>query len=273
MQHGHNNRGAFYLDDQQQQQQQQHGYANAYGGNSNNNNNRGAFYYAGPPQPRQQQQPQHGRYMGGPDQLPYHGQGLAMVPPPPPEGGPTLNYVGWGGQAIQENSQSRVPWFGRSRSKYSRYKGQGGKDEGQGRGHWDCNFFTPATAAAAFARPLEDAMTIEELVAFIQKLPKRDALPEAVYSALYHLDSRAVALVLKDLSKLGMEKRAVELFDYLRRLGERHALRVLCDVYTFTAMISLCIYQQDVDRAMGTYTHGGVGHGGFAAAVDHARAD
>lgn len=84
----------------------------------------------------------------------------------------------------------------------------------------------------------------------VQKLGPREPIPEAVFKAMHHLDSRAVALLLKDLSRVGKDKRAVELFDWLRSLGERHPSRSLCDVYTYTAMISMCIYQQDVDRAM-----------------------
>jgi len=156
--------------------------------------------------------------------------------------------MGWGGQALQGGSGYRVPWFGRNRVKNPRPKGQG-KEEARGRA-WDNSYTAPAPAATAFARAPEDAMSVEELVVYIQKLPKRDALPDKVIRALFHLDSRAVALLLKDLSRVGLDKRAVELFDYLRSLGDRHVLRGLCDVYTYTAMISLCIYQQDVDRAM-----------------------
>ena len=57
-------------------------------------------------------------------------------------------------------------------------------------------------------------------------------------------------LLPQDLSRVGADRRAVELFDQLRALPERHALRPLCDVYSFTAMVSMCIYQQDVERAL-----------------------
>ena len=67
---------------------------------------------------------------------------------------------------------------------------------------------------------------------------------QQVFQALFHFDSRATALLFKDLSKAGVGQRAVELFDWLRRLEENHALRSLCDVYTYTAMIAQCIYQQ-----------------------------
>jgi pentatricopeptide repeat domain-containing protein 1 len=87
------------------------------------------------------------------------------------------------------------------------------------------------------------------VVALARRAPHGEPLPDRLRDALRHLDSRAAALLLKDLSKAGLDERAIELFDWLRALPERHPLRALCDVYTYTAMISLCIYQQNVDRA------------------------
>jgi len=55
-------------------------------------------------------------------------------------------------------------------------------------------------------------------------------------------------VLLKDLSKLGLGNRAVEIFDTIRH-SDSQDFQNLCDVYTYTAMISMCIYQQDVDRA------------------------
>lgn len=155
--------------------------------------------------------------------------------------------MGWGGQAIQENTGYRVPWFGRN-TKFPRAR----KPDCKGRGNGDK--LQPAQGAypSSYSRapPNEGVTSAEELLAFIQKLPRKDPLPEKAFRALYHFDSRAVALLLKDLSRVGMDKRAIELFDYLRALDENHVLRPLCDVYTFTAMVSMCIHQQNVDRAM-----------------------
>ena len=65
-----------------------------------------------------------------------------------------------------------------------------------------------------------------------------------VFQALCSFDSRATSLLLKDLSKAGAAHRAVELFDWLRSLDEGSPWQSLCDVYTYTAMIAQCIYQQ-----------------------------
>lgn len=169
------------------------------------------------------------------------------VPPPLPQ--PTSSYVGWGGQAIPENGNYRVHYFGRNRNKgpHQRQRG-GGKVDFVRAG----DSLTAAGAHCVFgsAKSPEDAMSVEEAVKFVQRLPKAEPLPDRLFKALYSLDSRAVALLLKDLSKAGLDYRAVELFDWLRALGEKHALRQLCDVFTYTAMIYLCIYEQAVDRAM-----------------------
>lgn len=44
--------------------------------------------------------------------------------------------------------------------------------------------------------------------------------------------------------------RATELFDWIRALEDGHPLQTLLDVYSYTAMISLCITEHDVDRAL-----------------------
>jgi pentatricopeptide repeat protein len=122
---------------------------------------------------------------------------------------------------------------------------QDGKDYG---GHGLSQMSGPSYVPGV--RDPEDAMSVEEVVQLLKRLPKSEPVPERAQRALYHFDSRAVALLLKDLSKAGQDGRAIELFDWLRQLPDRHLLRALCDVYTYTAMISLCIYQQNIDRAM-----------------------
>lgn len=42
----------------------------------------------------------------------------------------------------------------------------------------------------------------------------------------------------------------MELFDWVRALDEGHPLQSLLDVYPYTAMISLCINEHDVERAL-----------------------
>jgi len=47
-----------------------------------------------------------------------------------------------------------------------------------------------------------------------------------------------------------MSKRAVELFDWLRGLEDGHELGALCDVYTYTTMVSQCGSHQQLRRAL-----------------------
>eukprot|EP00798_Chlamydomonas_sp_ICE-L_P016766 gene16766-23041_t len=167
------------------------------------------------------------------------------------EAAPSNSYVGWGGQAINDNQSFRVPWFGRNRPKgvMPSRGGNKGHEGGRTRGTWDSNYVAPAPAASAYSQP-SDAMSVDEVVHLVRSLPKWEGLPDQVYRALYHLDSRAVSTLLKELSRRVSDKRAVELFSYLQDLSEHHVLRPLCDVYTYTTMISLCNYTHNVDRAM-----------------------
>ena len=162
--------------------------------------------------------------------------------------------VGWGGQAIQDSSGFRVPWFGRNRNNSQgrgRGRGRGGSDYIQrgGRGLRKTWSSGPAPEHVNVDAG-NQGMTVEELVQFLQGLNRTQPIPDSAYQALFHFDSRATASLLKDLSKAGLTNRAAEVFDWLRKLEAGHPLHSLCDVYTYTAMISMCIYQQAVDRAM-----------------------
>jgi pentatricopeptide repeat domain-containing protein 1 len=194
--------------------------------------------------------------------------------------------LGWGGaQLPQELSSARAPWFGRSKKAQQgghrqRGGGGGGGGGGQRGGGGGAAAAAPGAApggapaggasspgggggspsaaagggaAGAGAPPAAspDALSVDDAVALVKRTPRGDPLPDRVLRALRHLDSRAAALLLKDLSKAGLERRAVELADWLRALPEGAPLRALCDVYTYTAMISLCLFQQNVERAMG----------------------
>lgn len=67
-------------------------------------------------------------------------------------------------------------------------------------------------------------------------------------SSLSGLDSRAVAALLKELAKTGNVHRAQEFFDYILGLGDQHEAARLCDVFTYTAAISICNNDQQVSR-------------------------
>ena len=96
----------------------------------------------------------------------------------------------------------------------------------------------------------EDALSVEDVAGFVRSVPEGQMIPDRVYQALTSFDFRTASVLLKDLSKVGLGRRAFELFDHIWELDPEHALRRLWDVYTYTAMISMCIYQQNVDRAL-----------------------
>jgi pentatricopeptide repeat domain-containing protein 1 len=41
----------------------------------------------------------------------------------------------------------------------------------------------------------------------------------------------------------------LQVFDFLRNLPAEHSLASLCDVFTYTAMVSMCVDQQELSRA------------------------
>jgi pentatricopeptide repeat protein len=93
-------------------------------------------------------------------------------------------------------------------------------------------------------------LTVEDLLRIIVSLPPNEPVINAIAPGLAHLDSSALAALLKELSKQGFVKRAVELFDWLRGLDDTDELKNLCDVYTYTTMISTCTHQQQLRRAL-----------------------
>jgi len=201
--------------------------------------------------------PNAGPWMGGfPGQ-----QGLPATPHvqafqaqfAPSVGDASIDAVGWGGQAIPDNNGYRAPWFGRSPGKGGNARGGRGKGRHSGndhrgqqrnKGRWNGNRSSNESSSAS-----DDVMTLEDMVALVRSCRNDQPLCHEVYRGLRHFDSRTCSGLLKDLSKMGLGNRAMQIFDGLRESGAQD-LRALCDVYTYTAMISMCIYQQNVDRAL-----------------------
>ncbi|KAL4442119.1 hypothetical protein ABPG77_011380 [Micractinium sp. CCAP 211/92] len=185
---------------------------------------------------------------------PPHANGYGMaVPVSTPA--PQQHSMGWGGQAIPENGTFKAPWFGKSRG---RGGPAGGRGRGRGRGG-HAGSAGPSSGRRGSRRGYDgggglggppDELSIDSLVALVGAIPASQPISDTVYQALFQLDGRACALLLKDLSKAGLQFRATELFDWIRALDDGHPLQSLLDVYSYTAMISLCITEHDVDRAL-----------------------
>eukprot|EP00798_Chlamydomonas_sp_ICE-L_P031556 gene31556-6743_t len=93
-------------------------------------------------------------------------------------------------------------------------------------------------------------VTVDDLLQVVKKLTPNESAVEAVEHGLLQLDSSAAAAFLKELSKQGGVNRAVEVFDWLRKLPTNHELAHLCDLYTYTTMISQCGSHQQLRRAL-----------------------
>eukprot|EP00983_Pelagomonas_calceolata_P091250 1157521-Pelagomonas_calceolata.AAC.3 len=82
--------------------------------------------------------------------------------------------------------------------------------------------------------------------------PHTPCFDTAVASGLGTLDSRSAAVFIKQLAQANMVNRAWELFNSLRALqaaGKTSELLSLLDVYSYTAMISLCSNNREVALA------------------------
>ncbi|WIA41856.1 hypothetical protein OEZ86_009182 [Tetradesmus obliquus] len=91
---------------------------------------------------------------------------------------------------------------------------------------------------------------VEEFAWAVRRSPAGEALDRQMLSdGLLNLDSRGLAALLKELARGRHGRRARELFDFLRALPPDHQLSQLCDVFTYTAMVSLCVDQQELSRA------------------------
>ncbi len=81
---------------------------------------------------------------------------------------------------------------------------------------------------------LPGQLTVEDLVAMVQRLPPGVSAIPTVAQGLHSLDSRACAALLKDLSKNGLPHHALTIFDWLQSLPSENELSGLCDVFTYT---------------------------------------
>lgn len=134
------------------------------------------------------------------------------------------------------------------------------------------------------------SLQVEGLIKMVQQLPAAAPVIEAILPSLHYLDSRALAALLKGLAKAGLGQRAVDIFDHLRCAGREgegkgcsrldwlstaqtppptadaacvppcvrtrrglppnDELAALCDIYTYTTMISQCTTHHQLRRAM-----------------------
>lgn len=91
--------------------------------------------------------------------------------------------------------------------------------------------------------------SVESLLEVIANLPPHQDSAAVVGPGLQHLDSSALAALMKELGRAGMFKRSVELFDFLRRQNSPEYTHLL-DIYTYTTAIAVCSASQQLQRAL-----------------------
>lgn len=103
----------------------------------------------------------------------------------------------------------QAPWFGKSRGRGP----AAGRGRGRGRGG------PPGAAPNGLRRNglrrydgsgiggPGDELSIDSLVALVGAIPASQPISDTVYQALFQLDGRACALLLKELSKAGLQFR------------------------------------------------------------------
>lgn len=200
-----------------------------------------------------------------------------LYSPPPPIITPNPQNMGWGGQAISDSSGFKAPWFGKARGGNNNNTGRSrgghrnnhhntngyrsrtnqqhnGNQRNSGPRHhnngWNSNYGSSRSGSGSPGTDDSDEFSIDTVVTNIASLPRGTPVPDSIYQTLFRLEGRSCALLLKELSKAGLAGRAGEIFDWLRRLEQGHPLRTLLDVFSYTASISLCIPEHNIERAL-----------------------
>jgi pentatricopeptide repeat domain-containing protein 1 len=95
----------------------------------------------------------------------------------------------------------------------------------------------------------EAARSVEELLKWITSMPHSADVVTAIAPSLQHLDSSALAALMKELGRANLFGRAADIFDFLRHSGAPQYTHLL-DIYTYTTAISICSSSQQLHRAL-----------------------
>lgn len=136
---------------------------------------------------------------------------------PPSRNGYGPQSMGWGGQAIHDTPGFKAPWFGKSRGRGStNEQGNSGQGSGGRNGARGGRRGGPGIVNRRGIRSFGsgsgsgsgmDDVSIENLVALMCATPPDQSISNQVYQALFQLDGRSFALLLKNLAKSGMQQR------------------------------------------------------------------
>lgn len=97
----------------------------------------------------------------------------------------------------------------------------------------------PMMMQAAGPSTVTKGSTVEEILQVVRHMPRGASVVDAVRDSLQYLDSRALAALLKELSKTGLRDMAFHIFNWLREPTQSMdpAYGGLLDVFTYTTMI------------------------------------
>lgn len=111
----------------------------------------------------------------------------------------------------------------------------------------------PMMMQAAGPPAVTKGSTVEEILQVVRHMPRGASVIAAVRDSLQYLDSRALAALLKELSKTGLRDMAFHIFNWLREPMQSMdpAYGGLLDVFTYTTMIvsSSLVHPQDRSRS------------------------
>ncbi|KAL3130099.1 hypothetical protein ABBQ38_008415 [Trebouxia sp. C0009 RCD-2024] len=188
--------------------------------------------------------------------LPQAGQWRPMpAQQAPPLQGPLPPYAFPAGQSYpqqqgrpQGRQGGRLPQRGRPNRHPGLNRAQG---RGQYRAMWqEVNQVAQGQDWQSSMRHRSGHLSVEDLIFIVQRLPPGMSPIPAVAQGLHSVDSRACAAFLKDLSKVGLPHHAITIFDWLQSLPPENDLARLCDVFTYTTVISLCGQWQELGKAL-----------------------
>lgn len=159
-------------------------------------------------------------------------------PGPPPGAG--MQYAAPPGSYMQapHMQQAMPPHHGAQRYGQALWSDVPGMQQqpGRGRGHMGQH---PMMMHAAGPPAVTKGSTVEEILQVVRHMPRGASVVHAVRDSLQYLDSRALAALLKELSKTGLRDMAFHIFNWLREPQQSMdpAYGGLLDVFTYTTMI------------------------------------
>mmetsp|Transcript_468 Transcript_468/g.1421 ORF Transcript_468/g.1421 Transcript_468/m.1421 type:complete len:736 (-) Transcript_468:2110-4317(-) len=165
--------------------------------------------------------------------------------------------VGWGGQTIADTRQGKGR--GKGRGGYQGGGVGGGRRNGESRN--DGRRHSGGGRRSDSWDGWDDRGSVEEVIRLFQTVQcsgrrggsdwgQLPIIPPMVFEVLEGFDGRRLSFLLKEMGRTGLASQALQLFDALQAMMGVHPLGRLCDTYSYTAVVSVCIPAQDVQRAL-----------------------